>query len=60
MTYNQPSTEPDSTMDQPGAAPTDNDPTQAAPPQDEPTVDPKATRQAPFQLPVKAGEYCRV
>ena len=45
MTYNQPSTEPDSmsTMDQPGQVPTDTDPTQPAQPQGAVTVDPKAT-----------------
>ena len=60
-TYDQPSTEPDSTstMDKPEQAPTYNDSTQGtqpqtAKPQGKPPGDPEATTQAPAQLPVKA------
>ena len=57
-TYDQPSTEPDSTstMDRPGQAPTDTDPTQPAQPQGKPTVDPEASLQAPAKLPAKADQ----
>ena len=58
VTYDQPSTEPDSTstMDKPGQAPIDIDLPQPTKPQGKPTVDPKATSQAPAQLAVKADQ----
>ena len=62
-TYDQPSTEPDSTstMDKPEQAPTDFDPTQGTQPQTtkpqgKPPVDPEATAQEPAHLPVKADQ----
>ena len=62
VTFDQPSTEPDSTstMDKPEQAPTDIDPTQGTQPQTtklhgKPPADPEATTQAP-QLPAKADQ----
>ena len=43
-------------MDKPGQAPIDIDLPQPTKPQGKPTVDPKATSQAPAQLAVKADQ----